>query len=635
MIGQDKGRNLIRQNSVSDLHWEGCRYYLRSMLLLILFWRLLDAVGYAQGDVTTDPPATPKPDVVATRPVLESEAEPFDYEPYRVLIWMAATDKRANVEEISKELAQQLDREFFAVWNTTIELAPPTVTSEMRYDLKSLDYDRLIASDPVIALKKSHNDAVRIRTAVDVPQYVDQLFANKAVKARLDRLKDSGDVQESFASVHQTIGGIPEELPTLDSLWKLESTEAIYTTRGVAATFDDPKSKLIKAPEKQLIADRLEDFDKVYLVYLDTSANRRMVSVIEIDVLMRFFGPVRNAPLGAGTLSASPVTAAILDAFSPVVRIENAGQKNADGIVRAAGLVTDRKRSSLLIRAGDALVPMVRKNDRNGDPFQIGPIDWAYLICEESQGSYTKMDYYSGRGGGLQGRKNNRTFRTALRVKPASNETEIRLHSQGRPDFPLISYEIYERELDSKSMTFVGRTNWDGRLVVHQTDQPMRLFYVKNGGAVLARLPTVPGLLPNAVADLRGDDLRLQAEAYIRGVQNSIIDLVAVRELFKARIMMKLREGNMEEAEDLLQSLKDQPNNEALAGDMGQRQAELIKAVDSSNNRGQSRKIDDMFKTTRDLLSKHISPKIIEELDAAARRARQNGGKLPPEPKEK
>ena len=40
-----------------------------------------------------------------------------------------------------------------------------------------------------------------------------------------------------------------------------------------------------------------------------------------------------------------------------------------------------------------------------------------------------------------------------------------------------------------------------------------------------------------------------------------------------------------------------------------------------------------MFSTTRDLLQKHITPKLIEELDLAYLEAEKNGGKLPARPK--
>ena len=231
------------------------------------------------------------------------------------------------------------------------------------------------------------------------------------------------------------------------------------------------------------------------------------------------------------------------------------------------------------------------------------------------------MDYYSGMAGGLQGRKNKRTFKMGRLLRPQSETTELRLHAKGREDLPLIGYELYERELKSKTMTFVGRTDWNGRLEIEKTDDPMRLLYVKNGGAVLARLPLVPGLTPKAVADLSGDDMRLQAEAYVRGVQNAIIDLVAIRKLLAARIRLRLKKGQMKEAQELLVALSEQPTNEELAND-------FLKEI-GTRNANQRRKVDIMFKETREMLGKQINPAMIRELEADVQRARDNGGRLP------
>jgi hypothetical protein len=191
----------------------------------------------------------------------------------------------------------------------------------------------------------------------------------------------------------------------------------------------------------------------------------------------------------------------------------------------------------------------------------------------------------------------------------------------------MIGYELYEKELYSKKMTFVGRTDWDGRMRVEPSEDRLRLLYVKNGGAVLARLPIVPGLHALDVADLSGDDTRLQAEAYIRGVQNAIIDLVAVRELFKARIRLRLERSEMPKAEALMVALRDQPSNEVLANDMGKKQTYFNNLLKSSPN--QRAKVDQMFSVTRDLLTTHINGKLVSDLEAELRAAAKNGGKAP------
>lgn len=218
----------------------------------------------------------------------------------------------------------------------------------------------------------------------------------------------------------------------------------------------------------------------------------------------------------------------------------------------------------------------------------------------------------------------------ALKVRPFGEKTLVRLHAKGDENFPLIGYEIYQKEITSRDMTFVGRTDWDGRLNVERTSDALRLLYVKNGGAVLARLPTVPGLTKKEVADISGDDMRLQAEAYIRGVQNSIIDLVAIRELFKARIRLRLKKGtpqDFEKAKTLFEALQSQPTNEKLANEMGKKQDMFIKLI--GRNANQRGKVDEMFKITRDLLSKHINQRLINELEKDIIASEANGGKLP------
>ena len=383
---------------------------------------------------------------------------------------------------------------------------------------------------------------------------------------------------------------------------------------------------MIALPIDGFIFQLLDEYDKVFIVRIDQETSPTRVSVVEYETLMRHFGAVSTRSVAGQGQLVGTIGLTVTDAFSPTIRIENAGQKSASGLLRAGGLIVD-DRSPALIRVGDILMPMTRKNDRNGKPILIGPLDWSYLLVKEVDGARHQMDYHTGRPGGLQGRQNKRTFRIASKVSPRGDQTTIRLHARGDEDFPLIGYEIHERELESPNMTFVGRTDWNGRMMISRTEDPLRLFYVKNGGAVLARLPVVPGLIETEVADLSGDDMRLQAEAYIRGVQNAIIDLVAIRELFAARVRLRLEKGQMEEAEQLLSALREQPTNEKLANDMGKKETEFLRLI-GPKNASQYRKVENMFSTTRDMLSQHINPRIINELETDLLNAKKNGGKL-------
>ncbi|KAA1260780.1 hypothetical protein LF1_33210 [Rubripirellula obstinata] len=571
-------------------------------------------------------PMGPKPATV----IEEEEPQlPWDYSPYRVLVWVASDDPSVKVSTVETELREYLDRDFSSIWRTTLADAPDAISAMMFRDLDGLDYDSLSSADPILAVKRDHENAIRIRSAPNVGEFVQQVLGTSTAIASLK--------QRGIESGKPELDGVAQRLKTFagDSMdvakqWAEPGTEAVLLSRGLAMTLTEPEAKLIPPPVENLVANQIEDYDKVFLVRVRSTDPQPSIDVVEIDVLIRFFGSVTRVSMTAGETISESIGQGLIQAFSPIVRIDNAGQKTAEGILRASGLIMDDK-SPGKIQVGDVLMPATRKDDRNGNPFLIGPIDWAYLMCNEVEKDIVKMGFYAGRAGGLQGRKNNRTHRVAIKVKPQGDQTMLRLHAQGDPDFPLIGYEIYEKELDSKDMTFVGRTDWNGRMNIDKNEDPLRLMYVKNGGAVLARLPMVPGLDPKAVADIRSDDMRLEAESYIRGVQNSIIDLVAVRELFKARITMRLQNGEMEAAEELMDALRSQPSNEALANEMGKRQAAYLKIL-GNKQANQRRMVDQMFSTTRELLGKHINPKLVRDLESAMITARNNGGKLPAKP---
>jgi hypothetical protein len=567
----------------------------------------------------------------ASKLELEEFDDPWDYSPYRVLVWLVSDDPKLTVSVIEKPLREWLDRDFAAVWRVTMENAPPAVASSVLRNLHGITYDSMTASDPVLALKRDHSDAVRIRTAKNIGQYVKAVYGTQQrIDEVLARAAAVGD--ETLSGVQPVLQAVPGDSLSVAGKWAEKETEAILVSRGLAVTLTDPEAKLIAPEISQMVGQIVEQYDKVFILRVQSGSVPVKVEAIEFDVLMRHFGPVVAMQSLAGNTLVPKMGEALTEAFRPVVRIENAGQRNADGLLRAGGLIVDPE-SPANVLVGDVLEPMTRKNDRNDDPILIGPLGWAFLSVDEIEGRNIKMEFYAGRAGGLQGRKNNRTFRVALKVRPQQDATLLRLHLQRKPDFPLIGYEIYEKELKSSDMTFVGRTDWDGRLKIERTDRPFRLLYVKNGGAVLARLPLVPGLYPVQIADLSGDDMRLQAEAYIRGVQNSIVDLIAIRELFKARIQLRLERGEMAKAEALMEALRQQPSNEKLATEMGKRQTEFIKAL-GNNNANQRTKVDEMFTTTRELLSKHINPKLIRDLESLLIAARENGGKLPPQPKD-
>ncbi|MEO1524405.1 MAG: hypothetical protein AAFX06_03175, partial [Planctomycetota bacterium] len=616
------------------------RFFLQNRFLFALFvgWICVHPITRADDDKTGETSAA-----VAETPATgdgsteeesnEPEELPWDYSPYKVLIWIASEDPRYNADSLREPVSEYLNRDFNSIWRTTVVDAPPAVATLASRSMKTLTHEQLVASDPVIAVKMNHEDAVRIQSIRTLKPHVSNVGLTSGMLEVINRRAEAfGD--SSMFNTSDLLTPFDGDALALAETWADDSTEALVVTRGQALALDEPKAKFIAMPISGLVFDTLDEYDKVYIVRIREELGVGRVAAIELETLMRHFGSVIEEPFASNADLPQVVGHCVTRAFSPMVRIDEAGQKTAVGLIRAGRLILDPE-SPANVHVGDALQPMIRKNDRIGNPIKPpGRVDWACLITMEKTGPEIKMDYHSGRYGGLQGRQNRRTFRMGMKVNPRDESTELRLHVQGRKDLPLIGYELYERDLSSstgKAMTFVVRTNWDGRLNVEKGDRPMRLLYVKNGGAVLARLPLIPGLTEQEVADLKGDDLRLQAEAYIRGVRNAIVDLVAVRKLLAARIRKRLRKGQTKEAEDLYKKLREQPTNEKLANEMGRRQAGFLQEI-GIRNVAERKKIDSMFSKTREMLGKQINDAIIRELGADFDRAAANGGKLPPDP---
>lgn len=568
---------------------------------------------------TNFPTASPDADPEAT-PVIET---PWDFSPYRVQIWIASDDLRVTADHLAKPLADYLDRDFAAIWRLSISDAPLSVRAAASRGLDQITYDSITSADTVIALKRNHVDAPRIRFIADIATYVKKCYATSGRIAEvIERGKASGN--EGLSGAAKLFEAIDGDSLAVIEKWSDPAVEAIITNRGMAKDLKDPPAKMISLPIDNLAAETIEASDKLFIVHVETTRLPWTVSVVELDCLMRHFSVVHQRTVASPRLLVSVMGQTITEVFAPLIRIEDAGAKNAKGLVRAYGLITAEK-SPARVAKDDFFVPMTRKNDRNGDPIQIGPLDWAFLHVKEIDGAKLEMDYHAGKAGGLQGRQNKRTFRTGTRVRPFDDSTTVRLHVQRNPTAPLVGYEIYERGLSSTEMNFVGRTDWDGRIDVPKSDIAMRLLYVKNGGAVLARLPVVPGQSDLEVADLFGDDQRLRAEAYIRGTQNSIVDLVAIRQLFAARIRMRLEAGELNEAKELLEKLRNEPSYEKIAGDMGRKLLQL-----KGRNSGEQAKIDRMFAQTREMLVKNISPALIRELEEAVMAAEKGPRPKPP-----
>ena len=152
-----------------------------------------------------------------------------------------------------------------------------------------------------------------------------------------------------------------------------------------------------------------------------------------------------------------------------------------------------------------------------------------------------------------------------------------------------------------------------------QLNYPLIQIYLKNGNNVLAMLPMVPGLQEMEVAELRDDRTRLESEAFVKGFQGQILDIIGLRNLLAARIQLQIKDKKIDEAERTLSELRGLPSFTQMADELDQIQRQMLEVKGASIS--EKRSIDRMFQTTRDLLQKYLQDNLIDESSDALKKA--------------
>lgn len=352
--------------------------------------------------------------------------------------------------------------------------------------------------------------------------------------------------------------------------------------------------------------------DKIMLVAVREEDGAFRITCREVDSRTRTLGVPLHAVGWQRARLARDISDLVAEAFSPLVRVETSRGKKATVRVRANGLVHGDGCVSR-VSMGDVLQPVIRRNGRNGEP-KVGGIqvvDWTYLLVREPQEYTLDCDVYSFSRNPLVGRSSATVERMALRVRPHGTQTELRLVTRGDVPLPMEGYEIFakkpvaEETGEQQNLSErLGWTDWKGTIRVERIDLPMRLLYVKHGGHLLARLPLVPGLTPTAEAILPGDDKRLETEAFVKGMESTVMDLVARRAILSARIRRRLQEGKQDEARKLMDEMKALQTKEDLEMLLTERQQAGLNSADP----WQQQRIDKLLSGTRMLLHKYLSP---------------------------
>jgi len=365
--------------------------------------------------------------------------------------------------------------------------------------------------------------------------------------------------------------------------------------------------------------------DKIFLVACMTGVDVPSLEIRELDLRTWSLGPIARRELPHRSIIGEEITSGISEAFRPLGRVESAKDNGAAILPRAGGLlIGDRSRGEL--KSGDILRVYVRRADRFGEakPQDVGPIHWTYVTAGAPNGRFVDSQVLSALRQPLTGRFGSRVEKLVLSVRPQAAETTLHLKSRQPPHPSLAGYEIFDLQPNQQPMP-LGFTDGDGRLSIPPRATGIYRLHVRHGREVLARLPLVPGTEKEVTAFLADDGPRLDAEGFLSGVQETLIDTVARRQVAFARIERLIGKGDIAGAAREMEYLRLLPTRAQLAAQLSNQQAKY-----ASGELPVQKKIDKLFTDTRQLLEKYLDPQEIEVQAAKIEQARRGNAEGQP-----
>ncbi|MEY4568045.1 MAG: hypothetical protein RLY14_3015, partial [Planctomycetota bacterium] len=677
-----------------------------------------------------------------------------------------------DVEALRTKLAEQLDLTFGPTWKTQIDEAPVWLKSTMLESLDTLNPTILSAGDFVLAVPKKNATTDNVRSLESfVDKAIDVMVPRKYFDAVVSRIKPLPEPPNHVRVKDQIKLLVSQKIQTLVENQMLKDPDGLNMEKFkeelkpqvpeelfkqiTTLMVEKPRPQAIVRLKDQLrptdktsaqlaleIADgqttaamilkddlqrqsencrsiivRLENqsdsflqqLDKIYFLTLKAGNENPQVVVREFDCPTRQLSIIYQRDLyHPRNQIAAPIAGLVRDCFTPVARIEESDPKSAKLRVRAAGLVVAEEHP-VLIRIGDVLQPIIRRNDRNGQPSLLEAIPWTYIAVTDVKREHISGAVFTGIRGGMEGRRNSRTQRVALKVKPSGTYSDVQVVTQLAKDRPLAGTQIFQRLPGGDESKILGRTDWRGQLRVtlptdplivtiktpveppatpaaenkegsstpaatpaaknettasapadskpaegaaaadktsaadkataatkpaesaapaevpmetktYPLNVPLVLLYVKNGETLLARLPIVVGLQPLYVAEVPDDSRRLEAEAFLRGLQSEVVDLVALRQVAAARVRLRMEEGKLDQAKQLVDELRQLKDYEKMARDLDNVQRQVLDPASGPLTPVAQLRIEKMFQQTRELLQKYLQndlvQKVEKELDA-------------------
>ena len=354
-----------------------------------------------------------------------------------------------------------------------------------------------------------------------------------------------------------------------------------------------------------------EQYDKLFLIVIKAQdvwsasvANIGWSAAIrEMDVRTRSFSELRQIQVAQLSQLPEHLFCGITESLTPLARIVRVDENRILLEERAGELLAMQDVLPVVVER-QVMLPIVRSNDRDGNPQQIRRVDWTFLSVERNADGLLSATMHTGLRSPINTRTRPRHQQLALLAKPSGDHTTIRFASYVSRDMPLPICDILESVPGRKQAVNIGTTNTQGEFRIDNLpERPVRLLYVRNGANLIARVPIMPGVDPVLTAEVPIADSTLHAESLVRGIQEEILDTVAMRQVLVAQAITFRRRSDRKGFDDTVLKLRRLKTRQVYQSELN-----LLKMQLPYDDPVSRRRIETMLEQTRTLVQESLPP---------------------------
>ena len=685
--------------------------------------------------------------------------EIWEYSPYKVKVWLSISPSLSLSEESQNEMHRKIEElaeiHFGATWTINVESTPDALFGSVLYRLDELTVEQLLSRELILVVGKSEEAKQAFLKMNPPPPKREEVAKDPKKKPSKQELEEIADLEARAASL-QSVRTLESAIQRMKSIAiqplqysALQRDIVPYLDKkqwsdfkSIVNIFDGSNEKLqaeldsgetVAAIVQKMDLDKfkkvarqiptrlpwqpeslLRNNDKIFMASVEKVGESIRIQVKELDSFVRRMGEIASMDVIYSSEIPRAIAQLARDTFSPVVRIEETDFKTAVLRVRAAGLLT-KEDHPIRIGLGDVILPVVRRDDSNGNPTLLQTIPYTFIAVTEKIDDISRLygAIFTASRGALAAAKNRRTQRIGLKVKPSHVSSDLKLGIQRSPGSAVPGAEIYLRTPGTEDLKMEGRTDWRGVLPLLtkdlptilydppsdsktiaianarkfaaspvdppaykriekadlvkpqssasnptateekkkseegenaapdavpaepkpdvtppklrgsiQLNVPLYLYYIKNGDTLLARLPIVTGLKSVDQADLPDDRRRLETEAFLKGLQGEVLDLVVRRRILESRIKQKIKANQLDVAERLLDELKRVKSYDKMSEQIEGIQRRALSTDQGVVPSGVVKRIDKMVDTTRQMMQKYLQDTLVRDLEIQLNQAK-------------